>query len=94
MATQNARELQEFQSRLSDANTVVEKHNQGLDEQDIDNEMINVHGNNEIEEESLNNLFNTRQEREAELKQVDQVNQYTVCFQILGHFSPNLITFL
>ena len=30
MAAQNAKELQELQSRLTDANTVVEKHNQGI----------------------------------------------------------------
>ena len=73
MAAQNAKELQELQSRLQDSNTVLEKHNQGLDDQDIEEDILNLQQNNENEEESLNSLFNVRQERELELKQVEKV---------------------
>ena len=73
MAAQNAKELQELQSRLQDSNTVLEKHNQGLDDQDIEEDILNLQQNNENEEESLNSLFNVRQEREVELKQVEKV---------------------
>jgi intraflagellar transport protein 74 len=84
MAGQNAKELQELQSRLSDANTVVEKNNQGLDDEDIENERVTIQGNNEVEEESLHNLFNMRQEREAELKQIDQqIEEYVHQTQML-----------
>ena len=76
MAAQNAKELQELQSRLQDSNTVLEKHNQGLDDQDIEEDILNLQQNNENEEESLNSLFNVRQEREVELKQVEKVKQY------------------
>ena len=73
MAAQNAKELQELQSRLQDSNTVLEKHNQGLDDQDIEEDISNLQHNNENEEESLNSLFNVRQERELEMKQIEKV---------------------
>lgn len=84
MAAQNAKELQELQSRLQDSNTVLEKHNQGLDDQDIEEDILNLQQNNENEEESLNSLFNVRQEREVELKQVEkQIEEYVHQTQML-----------
>lgn len=89
MAAQNAKELQELQSRLQDANTVLEKHNQGLDDQDIEEDILNLQQNNENEEESLNSLFNVRQEREVELKQVEKVKIHkNFCHIFLGRPKP------
>jgi len=84
MAAQNAKELQELQSRLQDSNTVLEKHNQGLDDQDIEEDISNLQHSNENEEESLNSLFNVRQERELEMKQIEkQIEEYVHQTQML-----------
>ena len=39
LASQNAIELAELQSRLADANMVIEKSNQGLDPDDVDGDI-------------------------------------------------------
>jgi len=75
LASQNAIELAELQSRLADANMVIEKSNQGLDPDDVDGDIEQVKRGNEIEEESLHNLFNVRTQKEEELKEVEQKSE-------------------
>ena len=64
-----------MKSRLADANMVIEKSNQGLDADDIEEDIDQVKRGNEIEEESLHNLFNVRTEKEEELKEVEQKSE-------------------
>ena len=48
LAGQNATELADLQSRLADANMVIEKSNQGLDAEDVDEDIEQVLSNLEI----------------------------------------------
>jgi len=75
LAGQNATELADLQSRLADANMVIEKNNQGLDVDDIEEDIDQVKRGNEIEEDSLHNLFNVRTEKEEDLKEVEQKSE-------------------
>jgi len=70
-ATQSAQELQGLQAKLQDANTTLERHNQGLEAVDVEDEIEQLKLNTELEQESLNNLFNDRQRREVELREVE-----------------------
>ena len=70
-ATQSAQELQGLQAKLQDANTTLERHNQGLEAVDVEDEIEQLKLNTELEQESLNNLFNDRQRRELDLREVE-----------------------
>ena len=43
----------------------------GLEAEDVEEEISQLKMNSEMEQESLNNLFNERQRREMELKEVE-----------------------
>ena len=60
-----------MQNKLQDANTTIERHNQHLEAEDIEDETAQIAMNSELEQESLNNLFNDRQGRENELREVE-----------------------
>merc|ERR1711935_1281978 len=51
------------------------KSNQGLDPDDVDGDIEQVKRGNEIEEESLHNLFNVRTQKEEELNEVEQKSE-------------------
>ena len=60
-----------MQNKLQDANTTIERHNQHLEAEDVEDETAQIAMNSELEQESLNNLFNDRQGRENELREVE-----------------------
>lgn len=71
MASQTASELQELQGKLQDANTVLEKHNQGNEVKDIELEIEDYDEQAEKDQEVLSALFNERQSRENRLRELE-----------------------
>merc|ERR1712127_1010947 len=86
MASQTASELQELQGKLQDANTVLEKHNQGNEVKDIELEIEDYDEQAEKDQEVLSALFNERQSRENRLRDMEieiekHMNQTQQMFQ-------------
>lgn len=70
-----AQELKELQGQLGDYNTLVDKINTNTDLEEVERQMQQLKAKNQRESHMLDDVFIQRQQKEANLKDVEKLIQ-------------------